>query len=257
MTLELFLQQAKQLGLNLIPTRGAQFFLENYFFSAYEKTVELHLQDEDFNIRHPKGYWVVIKEPAEIITLNYYEYYLPQIEQGQTVSLPLFWEEKYQICGVGTQKISFRTARRRTLLKKLEEHFGKETGLKDQVFWQELTTEFSDCVYTGPAYRAILVSPKNFNSGLLATPGYSWALSMEGVRQFIFSGDTYPLSENPEFVLVEGIIRGISLIHIKQLHPEDFKTIPESSEFKEEEVVLLELIAVTKVSNITAEDIRK
>ena len=119
-----------------------------------------------------------------------------------------------------------------------------------------MAKEFPDCIYTGPAYRAVIESEKEFNSALLSKPGYSWALTLDGIKEFIINGDAYDNKADLGFMLNEGIIQGISLLHIEKLYPEDFKgVVPETSSFKEEEIILLELINLSESKFIKIKDL--
>lgn len=252
---ESFLIQAKNLGLEIKPTKDNFYIIENYFFNSHNNSVELHLEEDFFEIRHFKAYWMKIHSPEEIITLNYYEYFLPK--NFDLDKIPVFWLEKYEQAGLLEDlNNNFSEARKRSLLYKIHEHFGNLYGIKDETFWLEVAKEFSDCIYTGPAYRAVISSSKDFNPSLLKKVGYSWALTLSGVKEFIHNGDAYDAKNDPGFILCEGVVMGISLIHIEKLHKDVFsQVIPNSSQFKEEEIILLELISLNKTQETKAKNL--
>lgn len=252
MEIESFLQKAKALGIPLENLGDGEFVIHNYFFGNSDPSVKLYFDADGFNIRSIQGFWTEIKDPAEIISLNYYEHYLPR---QKDLEIPKEWQELYNNCGIHDNSKDHQSARRRSLLQKVEIHFTLENGLKDLDFWQEVAKEFPECVYTGPAYRAVLTAQEDFDKSKLANAGYSWALSLDGIKEFIFNGDTY-LEEDPGFMLAKGTIQGISLIHISKIFQEDFHgTVNEGSIFHEEEVILFELLSLDKVELVKAKDL--
>lgn len=249
MTKDEFLLKSKALGLNLKHIKGDLYQIDNYFFGNYDKAGELSITEDSFDIKHFKGYWSHIKFPEEIITHNYFEYYLGQT-QGQSVPLPEYWRELYEQAGLfKADNDDFKKARMRSLLVKLEEHYSNLNGIKDMSFWEALAIEFPECIYTGIAYRAVLVCHIDaLDKQLLLAPGYSWALNMHGIKEFVIHGDSYEKDEDSGFFLATGTIRGFSLAHLRSFFKKEHEELLTSfSDFKEEEVISLEVLSVSNL----------
>jgi hypothetical protein len=255
MNQESFLNRCQELGLvvKTLPATSKlwqRFILEDWFFNQEQSETELTYCDDQWELMTFKGYFCKINSPEELITHLYFEYFLPKKQQDDNFPLPVKWEELFKLAGLlEIHSTQFSLARKATLLKKLEEHFGLENGLKDLTFWQELSKEFPECIYTGLAYRAVLAHTSQVDENKVKAPGYSWALSLDGIQNFIKLGDSYSLKEDNGFVLYSGIISGISLIHIIKIFGEDKykQLVGQSPSFtSEEEVIALEVISLNE-----------
>lgn len=150
---------------------------------------DLTFCDSQWEVKTYKGHFIKINSPEELITHLYFEYYLPRLKQFPDLEIPTGWEGRFKLAGLlDSGGIDFKEARRATLLKKLEEHFGLETGIKDLEFWENLSKEFPECVYTGTAFRAVLAHESQIEASKLMKPGYSWSLSLDGIKNFIKLG---------------------------------------------------------------------
>ena len=266
---ETFIAKLKSLGFDVTPEdgsfRGEVFIIQNFFFGVHRQDTQIMFLDDVWKIKNYEDIWAPIHSPEELITYNYYEFYLPKKRQYPDFSIPSDWEDRFSSAGLNYENevernLEFQKARRSTLLKKVEDHFSREEGLKDMDFWEELAKEFPECVYMGEVYRAVLTHPDDLSLKKLVKPGYSWSLSLDGIRQFVNLGDSYPIKHDPGFVLFKGVIRGISLVHIIKLLGEDYKRLvghTASSFVDEEEVIALEVLSHSEGQYLKYVDIKK
>jgi hypothetical protein len=235
-----------------------QIIINNFFIFEDNTRATLSLLYNSPFIKDIKGKLCPVKSVEDIVFFHYYQYYLKQLSEFPDSVLTKFWKEKYDTFGLLDKKKETRDKRMKAFIKEIEEHCQLQCGIKNNRFWQDVAEEFPEFVYYGPAYRGVITSKEGLSEDELKVPGYSWALTMDGVKNFILFGDSYDETDCKGFHVVKAMIKGISLIHIfkelKESHPE----IKNSFIMEEEEIISLEVISISDYKWVSSsEDIYK
>jgi hypothetical protein len=239
------LNQIAELGFSYEQESDNQYRIQGFYFTKAQQHALLWFDNEALRIRRFSGQWVKISCVEDLIGENFYNFYLKELEKSQ-LEIPKFWLDLYNGFGyLDKNKEQFKEARVKAILERITEHCSLEEGIKDKTLWNDIAQEFPECIYHGPGYRAILVDDGGLNPAEVEKPGYSWALSLDGIENFVKHGDRYSRKEDPGFYLVQGLIKGISIVHILKFFD---KTRPYYE--KEDEVILLEMIQIEKTEFI-------
>lgn len=223
-----------------------KILVHDFFFNNDDPTATINIYNNGLRILDISGAGVPINSVEEIILYHYYHYYLPLLDKNPLVKLPKEWTDRYSDLGLFTKSQEFKKQRIKALLSKIRNHSSLESGDKNLNLWQDLAKEFPHCVYIGSAYRAVLIGPDDLSLDLLSSPGYSWALTLDGVKDFITNGDVYSLEDDYGFHLAKADIRGISIFHIYKLIKEEFPEVESEMAMEEEEIISFEVISIHK-----------